>query len=163
MANPNFDWAFDLLMGHEGGYSNNPKDPGGETMWGVTKRVARSWGYQGEMRNLPRETAKQIAKKWYWDPLRCDDYHKVIAYQLFDTLYNGGHTVIWAQAASGAKVDGIFGPETARCLKQCFAPSFCIKFNVLRLLYLTSLKTWGTFGKGWARRVAKNLALGAPE
>ena len=58
----NFNWAFDLLMGHEGGYSNNPKDPGGETMWGITARVARAWGYSGPMKSLPRETAKQIAK-----------------------------------------------------------------------------------------------------
>ena len=155
----NFNWAFDLLMGHEGGYSNNPRDPGGETMWGITARVARAWGYSGPMKSLPRDTAKQIAKKWYWDILRCDAYNKVVAYQVFDALYNGGQVVIWMQAASGAKVDGIFGPETLRRTSEAWPPTFTIKFNVLRLLYYTSLKTWPTFGKGWTRRVAKNLAL----
>lgn len=158
-----FDRCFDRLMGHEGGYSNNPLDPGGETMWGITKKVARAWGYTGEMRNLPRETAKLIAKKWYWDPLACDAYHEKIAFQIFDTLYNGGQTVIWMQAASGATVDGIFGPETLRMTRSAFIPTFVIRFNVLRLLYLTSLKTWPTFSRGWTRRVAANLALGAPD
>ena len=53
-----FDDAFDALIGNEGGYSNNPKDPGGETMWGITARVARAAGYTGPMRDLPRDTAK---------------------------------------------------------------------------------------------------------
>lgn len=47
-----FDTLFDRLMKHEGGYVNNPNDPGGETMWGVTKAVARQYGYTGSMRQL---------------------------------------------------------------------------------------------------------------
>ena len=61
-----FNEAFDALIGNEGGYSNNAADPGGETMWGITKRVAVASGYMGQMKDLPRETAKQIAKKNYW-------------------------------------------------------------------------------------------------
>ena len=37
-----FDQCFDKLISHEGGYVNDPRDPGGETMWGVTARVARA-------------------------------------------------------------------------------------------------------------------------
>lgn len=53
------------VLGREGGYSNNPNDTGGETMWGVTARVARRNGYQGPMRDLPRETAKDIYYREY--------------------------------------------------------------------------------------------------
>ena len=67
-----FDKAFDLLIGNEGGYVNNPKDPGGETNWGITKAVAVANGYAGDMRTMPKETAKSIYKKMYWDKLQCD-------------------------------------------------------------------------------------------
>ena len=62
-----FDRAFDLLIGNEGGYVNNPKDPGGETNWGITKTVAVANGYTGDMRTMPKETAKCIYKKMYWN------------------------------------------------------------------------------------------------
>lgn len=62
-----FDDAFTALIGNEGGYSFNPADPGGETMWGVTARVARGNGYPGAMKARPLSAAKQIAKTAYWD------------------------------------------------------------------------------------------------
>ena len=58
-----FDKAFELLIGNEGGYVNNQKDPGGETNWGITKTVAVANGYAGDMRTMPKETAKGIYKK----------------------------------------------------------------------------------------------------
>lgn len=156
-----FDDAFDALIGNEGGYSNNPKDPGGETMWGVTARVARAAGYTGPMRNLPRETAKQIAKKLYWDPLKLDLFDARVAFQVFDANYNGGHTVIWMQGASGAKVDGLLGPATIAAVQATDPLRFMLRWNALRLRYFTSLNTWLTFGKGWANRIANNLMKGA--
>jgi lysozyme family protein len=55
----------DGVIGREGGYSNNPNDTGGETMWGITIRVARANGYAGPMRDMPRETAKDIYFRQY--------------------------------------------------------------------------------------------------
>lgn len=49
----------------EGGYSNNPHDLGGETMWGITKAVARANGYMGEMKDMPRPVAEAIYMKKY--------------------------------------------------------------------------------------------------
>ena len=54
-----FDKAFDHTVGKEGGYSNHPSDRGGETMWGITIAVARDYGYSGNMREMPVETAKE--------------------------------------------------------------------------------------------------------
>lgn len=156
-----FDDAFDALIGNEGGYSNNPADPGGETMWGVTQRVARAYGYAGAMRDLPRDTAKAIAKKLYWDPLRLDELDARVAFQIFDANYNGGHPVIWMQGAAGAKVDGLIGPATVAAVQAVDPLRFMLRWNALRLSYFTSLKTWPDFGKGWARRIASNLTKGA--
>lgn len=83
-----FDGAFDALIGNEGGYSNNPKDPGGKTMWGVAERVARAAGYTGPMRELPRDTAKAIAKRLYWDPLHLDQFDPRVTFQIVDANYS---------------------------------------------------------------------------
>ncbi|AYY96941.1 hypothetical protein EGY19_05420 [Burkholderia multivorans] len=156
-----FDNAFDALIGNEGGYSNNPKDPGGETMWGVTARVARAAGYTGAMRDLPRDTAKAIAKRLYWDPLHLDQFDPRVAFQIFDANYNGGHPVIWMQGAAGADVDGVLGPKTIAAVQATEPLRFILRWNALRLTYFTSLSTWATFGKGWTRRIAANLTKGA--
>lgn len=156
-----FDDAFDALIGNEGGYSNNPRDPGGETMWGVTARVARAAGYTGPMRELPRDTAKAIAKRLYWDPLHLDQFDPRVAFQIFDANYNGGHPVIWMQGAAGADVDGVLGPKTIAAVQATEPLRFILRWNALRLTYFTSLSTWATFGKGWTRRIAANLTKGA--
>ncbi|MPW17865.1 hypothetical protein GCT13_13195 [Paraburkholderia sp. CNPSo 3157] len=156
-----FDNAFDALIGNEGGYSNNPADSGGETMWGITARVARAAGYTGAMRDLPRDTAKAIAKRLYWDPLRLDELDARVAFQIFDANYNGGHPVIWMQGAAGAKVDGLIGPATIAAVQATDPLKFMMRWNSLRIRYFTSLKTWLNFGKGWANRIANNLWKGA--
>lgn len=156
-----FDDAFEALIGNEGGYSNNPADPGGETMWGVTARVARAEGYTGSMNLLPLATAKAIAKRRYWDVARCDEMDPRLAFQVFDTVYNGGSAIKWLQQAVGADPDGIIGPATLAALKRADPLQIIMRFNAHRLLYLGNLKTWPTFGHGWANRIAMNLLKGA--
>ena len=56
----NFDEAFELLLGHEGNYSDHPADPGGKTRYGITEAVARDVGYRGDMRDLPLDLAKRV-------------------------------------------------------------------------------------------------------
>ncbi|MDY7579345.1 glycosyl hydrolase 108 family protein [Herbaspirillum sp. RTI4] len=156
-----FDDAFSRLIGNEGGYVNNPADPGGETMYGVTLRVARAFGYAGAMRDLPIETAKAIAKKQYWDPLRLDEFDPRVAFQIFDANYNGGHPVIWMQGAAGVKADGLLGAVTIAAVAATDPLKFIMRWNSLRIRYFTSLETWPTFGKGWSNRIADNLKIGA--
>jgi lysozyme family protein len=156
-----FDDAFARLMLNEGHYSNNPQDPGGETMWGITARIAHAHGYEGPMRDLPQSTARIIAKKVYWDPLKLDLFEPRISYQIFDAFYNGGHPVIWMQASSNSTIDGILGPETIANVQAVNVFQFQMRFLGLRILYFTSLKTWESFGKGWMHRVAVNLMVGA--
>lgn len=155
-----FGDAFAALIGNEGGYSNNPADPGGETMWGITARVARANGYAGPMKSLSLETAKAIAKDVYWDPLHLDEFDPRIAFQMLDANYNGGKTVRWAQQAAGADVDGKMGPATIAALKAVDPHAFVLSFLSQRLNYLVDLATWKTFSRGWTRRIANNMQRG---
>lgn len=168
-----FDDAFTDLIGNEKGFTQNPKDPGNwsggkvgagtldGTMWGVSAPIARAFGYAGPMRDMPQETAKMIAKKMYWDPLRLDELDQRVAFQIFDANYNGGHPVIWMQGAAGAKVDGLMGPATIGAVVATDPLKFIMHWNSLRLRYFTSLKNFINFGKGWVNRIADNLKRGA--
>lgn len=86
------DFFADLLV-VEGGYSNNPKDSGGETMFGITKAVAVAHGYQGDMKAMPKDVAKRIYKAQYWDALRLDDVQNLcpsVCLKLADIAVNMG-------------------------------------------------------------------------
>lgn len=155
----NFDEAFDMLLGHEGGYSNNSHDPGGETMWGITRKVALQEGYEGDMHLLPRETAKAIYRKRYWDSLRADRMPDALKFSLFDAAVNSGvsQAIKWLQRAMDVGDDGILGPLTLDAAQRGNGLRLAIKLNAERLDFMTSLPTWGQFSRGWARRVAENL------
>lgn len=116
----------------EGGYVNDPRDSGGETNWGITKRVARSYGYYGAMRSLPRQTAFNIYEKRYLEPIMFDEIagqSELIAEELADTAVNMGvrRAGEFLQRALNSlnnqgryyddlKVDGDIGPATFRAL-----------------------------------------------
>jgi lysozyme family protein len=154
----NFDNAFAALMNVEGGYWDDPV--GGPTMYGVTERVARAWGYAGDMRQLPLATARSIAKSEYWDRFKCDQLPYAIAYQVFDTAYNGGRPAQWLQQAVGVVADGIIGAKTLAAVHAADPGKVILAFNAARIQYLTSLKNWPSNSKGWARRIAENLLKG---
>lgn len=163
-----FTAFFDRLMEHEGGYVNHPSDPGGETMWGVTKRVARQYGYTGSMRNLPKATAQAIADKNYWQVIRGDDLPDDVAWQVFDAAYNHGNrqAIKFLQRAvglTGDDVDGIMGNQTLSAVKCMDSDRIVLFFLAERLQFFTNLRTWGTFGKGWSRRIVGNLRYAAAD
>ena len=156
----NFTQAFTQLMRFEGGYTNNPADAGGETNYGVTKRVAESFGYLGAMRDMPISFAQRVYEQGYWKPCRCDDLPESIRYDVFDAAVNSGpaQAIKWLQRAVGVVDDGIIGRVTlAACNDTQHINS---KFNGQRLMFMTALPSWSTFGKGWARRIADNLMRG---
>ena len=154
----NFDQAFDALIGHEDGYSNNPADPGGETMWGVTLTVARASDYTGPMKDLPRDTAKAIYRAQYWDAVRADQLPDQVRFDIFDAAVNSGvkQAVKWLQRVVGVSEDGIIGPATVGAA-SAVGESIGRRYSGVRLKFMTDLPTWPTFGRGWARRIASNL------
>lgn len=156
-----FERAFDLLITHEGGFSNHPDDPGGATMYGVTEVVARAEGYTGPMRDLSLDFAKQVYRKRYWDACRCDQMPDVIRYPLFDAAVNSGpsQAIKWLQVAVGVKADGVIGPVTQQTVNVLPAQVTRQKMIGNRLRFMTNLNNWPSFSKGWARRIAAILEM----
>ena len=156
-----FQTAFDLLITHEGGFSNHPDDPGGATMYGVTEQVARAEGYTGAMRDLTLDFAKQVYRKRYWDACRCDQMPDVLRYPLFDAAVNSGpgQAIKWLQSAVGVKGDGAIGPVTQQAVNMAAPQPTRQKMIGNRLRFMTQLSNWPSFSKGWARRIAAILEM----
>ena len=156
-----FSRAFDLLITHEGGFSNHPDDPGGATMYGVTEAVARAEGYTGAMRDLTLDFAKQVYRKRYWDACRCDQMPDQLRYPLFDAAVNSGpgQAIKWLQAAVGVKADGAIGPVTQQAVNMAAPQPTRQKMIGNRLRFMTQLSNWPSFSKGWARRISAILEM----
>jgi lysozyme family protein len=158
-----FDQAFATIASIEGGFADrSPQaDPGGATKYGITERVARAWGYKDDMRDLPLDTARAIAKAWYWDKFQCDQFDPRIAYQLFDAAYNGGYPLKWLQECVGVTTDGVLGAKTIAAVRTADVWKTVALFSAKRLNYLTSLSNWPQNARGWSRRIAENIIAAA--
>lgn len=152
-----FNQSFTHLLGSEGGYSNNPNDTGGETMWGVTVAVARAHGYAGAMKELTQDFAKSIYAASYWLPIKADQLPDAIRFDVFDAAVNSGtgQAVRWLQQALNVGADGVVGPATLAAAAA--SVDILTRFNGFRLDGMTYMDGWASFSKGWARRIAKNL------
>ncbi len=135
-----FDQCFDKLIAHEGGYSNDAKDPGGETNFGISKRAYP----QVDIKNLTRDAAKQIYKRDYWDRAQCDKLPPTLAYLLFDAAVNSGigQAIRFLQRALGVADDGVLGPLTLSMVSRADAESICARFIGQRLDFMTRLSTF---------------------
>jgi lysozyme family protein len=152
-----FDEAFKLILGHEGGYVNDPQDPGGETNWGISKRAYP----HVNMRLLTVEGAKEIYYRDYWNVMRCEELPNKVAINLFDAAVNHGvhRAAIFLQQTVHVADDGVIGPITVRTILETDPEVIVMRFNALRLMFYTKLSKWPRFGAGWVNRVARNLLL----
>lgn len=159
----NFETAIERVLGHEGGYSNHPADKGGATNWGITQATARANGYMGDMRVLSRQQAIEIYRVVFWQRYRCDALPPALAYQYFDACVNHGanNASKMLQRACGVVADGVVGKQTLDAVARQSDRDLVLKFNAERLRFYTSLGNFGTFAKGWTRRVADNLVYAA--
>ena len=154
-----FDEAFDLLLSpsHEGGYVNDPSDPGGETKFGISKR---SYPHL-DISALTREQVRPIYMFDFWGKAGCSAVHPLLKFPLFDFAVNSGvsQAVKTLQHLITAKPDGLFGPETLRKASE-YDPFFlAIEYQLARLQFMTNLANWPHHGKGWARRIRSNILL----
>jgi lysozyme family protein len=157
----NFEDAFDRLMGHEGGYVNDPNDPGGETRWGISKR---SYPHI-DIAQLSREDARAIYRRDFWQRIRGDKLPDGVGFQLFDFAVNSGidTSIRYLQRALGVADDGVWGPASQAAADAASESDLIMLLNAERLDYMTRLKNWPDHGKGWARRIVGNLKYGAQD
>ena len=156
-----FDDAFDRLLGHEGGYVNNPEDPGGETNWGISKR---SYPHLN-IKTLTRDQAKEIYRADFWLRIKADRLPDGVAFQLFDFAINSGieTAVRYLQRAVGVADDGHWGPRSQAAADSTSETDMIMLLNAERLDFMTRLKNWPNASKGWARRISQNLRYGASD
>lgn len=155
----NFDDAFTRLVDpeHEGGYVNDPNDPGGATKYGLSQRA-----YPGEdIANMTLDRAKTIYLRDYWGPAGCDALPDLLKYEMFDLAVNTGRVtaIRLLQQAMGATVDGILGPKTLLAAQTADPVTSLRKLQALRIRYYIALadSIWQHFGRGWMDRVATNM------
>ena len=155
----NFDLAFDRLLNSEGGYVNNPNDPGGETKFGISKRSYPNV----DIAALTLQEAKNIYLRDFWNPLQ--DAHPAIKFQVFDFAVNSGiqTAVRKLQAAIGVADDGHWGPLSAAKLASMDVNDALMRFAAQRLRFLTKCSVWQTMSAGLANRIAAQLDYAAED
>lgn len=138
MTSPLFDRAFSLVIGSEGGYVNDPKDPGGETKYGISKRA-----YPNEdIASMSLDRARELYWQDYWVKSSLEGLEWCYAYPLFDIAVNQG-------VGKAAKLKKEAGP---------MGPGFLNVLTALRILDYTALSTFPRYGKGWVLRAVRVMA-----
>jgi lysozyme family protein len=156
-----FDDAFDRLMGHEGSYVNDPKDPGSATKWGISQRSYPLLNIKA----LTREQAKHIYRRDFWSRIQADTLPDGVAFQVFDFAVNSGieTAVRYLQRAVGVADDGHWGPVSRKAAEAMSEADLILLLNSERLDFMTRLKNWPHASRGWARRIALNLRYGSED
>jgi len=164
MTQRNFDACLPWTLAYEGGWSDDPRDPGGATMCGITQRV---YDEDRDDRRLPRQSVRLsteveragIYRRRYWARVRGDDLPGGVDYAAFDYAVNSGvgRAVRTLQHIVGAVEDGDAGPATLASVGHYVvrygATALTDALCQARMAYLRGLPTFRTFGRGWTARV----------
>jgi len=163
-----FDRCFEIILGMEGAFTNDSADPGNWTGGGVglgacngTKFGISAAAYPDlDIFTLTEDQAKVLYRQDYWAKISGDQLPPPLALMVFDAaVNNGGHRAcLWLQQAVGVAVDGMIGAITLDAVREAAARpdgtmALCVEFLTQRLLFMTGLSTWPTFGLGWGRRL----------
>jgi hypothetical protein len=156
-----FTHCVDLIFRHEGGFVDDPEDPGGATNMGITlKTLAAVRGApvsREDVQNLTREEARQIYRAHYWNALSCDSLPPGIDLVVFDFGVNAGvsRSAKLLQQMVHVEADGEIGPITVGAARSIDPAHIVNAFSDARLDHYRSLSTWERFKKGWTRRTAE--------
>lgn len=159
-----FETSLPFVLQWEGGFVDNPADPGGRTNRGVTQKVYDRWRAQ---QNLPQRDVKlledeemqAIYRAGYWVPAHCEDLIGPLNLVEFDTAVNMGvgRAIRLLQTVAGCGVDGAFGNETRDALDACDQGSAVIAYCTAREQYYRALVARNprltVFLKGWLNRL----------
>ena len=148
-----FDHAVGFVLQEkiEGGYVNDPRDPGGETNFGISKRAYP----KVDIKNLTKDAAIAIYKSDYWDAVCGGDLPAKIAIAVFDAAINQGNGAAkrLLQKAAGTTADGIIGPQTLSAVTQANEEALLIQFLSWRLRRYAHTANSATYMRGWSARV----------
>lgn len=150
MTSQNFDRSLRLVLAHEGGYVDHPRDPGGATNMGITRGTLSIWlgrsATKSDVRHLTVQTAGRIYRANYWAPVSGDDLPAGLDYVVFDAAVNSGpkRSVKWLQGAlgfAGRDLDGAMGNKTlAAALNASDRAGVIRRACAVRRGFLQSLK-----------------------
>lgn len=168
-----FNKSFDRLISHEGGWSDDKKDPGNWTggrpgvgvLKGTKFGIAANTYPDVDIKGLTLDAAKAIYYRDWWLKIGAEEIHPALVFQMWDFAVNAGMGTArrGLQYAARVAVDGKIGPVTLAAVKAAPLNDLLLRFNSFRLRYYTSLSTWPTYGKGWTNRVAADLDFAAED
>jgi lysozyme family protein len=161
---PAFDASLPFVLRWEGGFVNNPADPGGATNQGVTQRVYDAWrARQGktprDVRQLEPDELGAIYQNDYWLPPRCDLLQRQLDLVQFDTAVNMGvgRALRFLQSSLGCVADGQFGPITQKAAADCDLTATIETYCTAREKFYQRLAEKNpqlrVFLKGWLNRL----------
>ncbi len=157
--------AHAFVAAHEGGFQADPRDPGNWTGGGVGRGECRgtNWGISAraypavDIRALTREQAAALYRRDYWDRVRGDELPPPLALLVYDFAVLAGvsRAAKTLQRVLGVAQDGVIGPATLAAVGRYAGrgTDLCAAYLGARLVFLTGLPTWPTFGAGWAKRL----------
>lgn len=158
-----FNRAFAIIVGVEGGFSGDANDPGNWTGGGIgqgalkgTKFGISAASYPAEdITGLTLERAKAIYERDFWNETRCGELPWPLSLMLFDAaVQHGSRSAIrLLQLSLEIKVDGNFGPATLVAVKSRPVTETTALFGVAREAYYRQLKNFPIYGKGWIKRL----------
>ncbi len=170
-AQPDFQRCLAHVLEMEGGYSNDPYDPGGPTNFGITLKVYAKWHgvrlsadnhgrLQARLKNIPASEVAAIYRKNYWQRANCEDFSPGIALMHFDCAVNQGvsRAIRFLQQTVGTDVDGEIGPLTRAAVVSMPDHRVLEVYARVRRTHYRSLHHFWRFGRGWLRRVTQTLA-----
>jgi lysozyme family protein len=158
--NRRFNECVAIVLRHEGGFVDHPRDPGGATNRGITLRTLRDWRGDDSLtaeavRDMTEEEAKEIYLARYWNPVRGDDLPPGIDLAVLDWAVHGGvgRAVRDLQTVLDVTVDGAIGRQTLDAARRADPAEVIRALCDRRLTRLRSRPHWDVFGRGWERRV----------
>jgi lysozyme family protein len=166
-----FALALAATLAHEGGWSKHPMDPGGATMYGVTKRAWEAYvGHSvtdEQLRNITHEQITPFYRENYWDPVRGDDLPGGVDCLVFDICVNSGPhraAIILQQSILdvsriGIRQDGAIGPKTVAAAHAVNVFDLIDRIAWRRLTFYSQLRGWASFKGGWSRRTIETATF----
>lgn len=156
----NFAPSLAAVLRSEGGFVNDPRDPGGATDEGVTQTVYDDWRTdqglaQRSVRDIDQAEVEAIYRKLYWDVIQGDGLPFGVDYCTFDFAVNSGvnRAARFLQRGSGAVEDGHIGPASVATAKAIPPATLIDRICDARLAFLKCLPIFDRFGHGWTSRV----------